>query len=90
MIQALADDSKVFSSLIGTVVSRSFPSGEAFTPEAANTLRKVLEDGHILFDQSVNGIRRCYENGWIHRATLSDDIQQQHSVGILPSRLHEK
>ncbi|EED18413.1 hypothetical protein TSTA_121560 [Talaromyces stipitatus ATCC 10500] len=89
VIQALRDDKEVFSRLRGTVVSRSFPFGNRFTTEAANTIRKVLEDGYVLFDESLCGIRCCYENGWIHRATLVDDTEQQNSVGVLPSRLHE-
>jgi hypothetical protein len=90
VIQVMADDNKVFSSLIGTVVSRSFPSGERFTIEAANTLSEVLEDGYILFDKLVNSIRHCYKNGWIHRTLVIQGTGQWHSVGILPSRLHEK
>ncbi|KAK9237143.1 hypothetical protein V1525DRAFT_404725 [Lipomyces kononenkoae] len=90
VIQALADDNKVFSSLQGTAVSRSFPFGDGFTVEAANTLRQALEDGYIPFNESVDGIRCCYENGWIHRAVLRDSNEQQKSVGVLPSRLHEK
>jgi hypothetical protein len=86
----MADDNKVFSSLIGTVVSRSFPYGERLTIEAANTLSKVLEDGYILFDESVDGIRHCYKNGWIHRTLVIQGTGQWHSVGVLPSCLHEK
>lgn len=90
VIQALADDSKVFSSLAGTVVSRSFPFGDKITPEAKDTLGRVLEDGYILFDELVDGIRHCYENGWIHRALVPEYPGQWHTIGILPSRLHEK
>jgi hypothetical protein len=90
VIQALEDDNKVFRSLNGTVVSRSFPFGDRVTTEAANTLIKVLEDGYVLFDESVNGIRCCYENGWVHRALVRQRFGKWHSVGILLSRLHEK
>jgi hypothetical protein len=90
VIQALADDNKVFNSLRRTVVSRSFPIQGRLTVEAKNILSKVLEDGYILFDESVDGIRCCYENGWIQRALLEENTERLNSVGVLPSRLHEK
>ncbi|EED14660.1 conserved hypothetical protein [Talaromyces stipitatus ATCC 10500] len=88
--QALADDNKVFSGLDGFAVSRSFPRPRKLTSEAKNTLITIIEDGYILFDESVDSIRCCYENGWIQRAVLEDDAQQPNGVGVLPSRLHEK
>lgn len=52
----------------------------------------MLEAGYIyiFFDQSNNGIMCSYENDWIHRVLLGDDTEEQHSVSVLPSRLHEK
>ncbi|EED23457.1 conserved hypothetical protein [Talaromyces stipitatus ATCC 10500] len=88
--QALADDNKVFGGLDGSIVFRSFPFPGKLTPEARSALITILEDGYILFDESSDGIRCCYENGWIHRAILGDSSLQQNSVGVLPSRLHEK
>jgi hypothetical protein len=91
VIQALADDNQVFNSLVGkTVVSRSFPSPEKLTVEIKNTLSKVLEDGYILFDELDNGIRSCYEHGWIHRAITMESTKWWRNICVLPSRLHEK
>jgi hypothetical protein len=87
------DDNQVFKCLGKAVVSRSFPYQDKLTVEARNTLSKVLEDGYILFDESDDGIRSCYEYGWIHRAIMreeSEDSQWWCHIGVLPSRLHEK
>lgn len=90
MIDALADDNKVFESLESAVVGRSFPFRERLTIESANILSTALENVYVLFDESVDAIRHCYENGWIHRALARLGTETWYSVGVLPSRLHEK
>jgi hypothetical protein len=88
VIEALGDDNKVFENISGPVW-RSFPLRERLTPKAQETLYQVLEDGYIEFDESVDGIRFCYENGWIHRV-VQEIGGQLHNIGILQTRLHEK
>jgi hypothetical protein len=95
VIQALEDESKVFKTLMSSAVSRSFPqeSSRFFSLEAVETLRIVLEDGYIPFNELSKGITDCYQMGWIHRSLLADGTRQDsiyHDIGILPSRLHEK
>jgi hypothetical protein len=85
VIEALQDDHKVFEALQLAVVWRSFPISQLLTIESANVLSAVLKDGYVLFDGSAEGIRYCYERGWIHRARAGKD-----SVLVFPSRLHEK
>jgi hypothetical protein len=92
VVQALADDAKVFKSIKGTLVSRSFPFQTNLTPQAKVVLCKILEDGYVSFDKTDEGdagLRSCYENGWIHRA-LREDGPQIQIAAVLPSRLHEK
>ena len=91
VVQALADDAKVFKSIKGTLVSRSFPQTN-LTPQAKVVLCKILEDGYVPFDKTDEGdagLRSCYENGWIHRA-LREDGPRIQIAAVLPSRLHEK
>jgi hypothetical protein len=63
---------------------------ERLTIESANILSTALENVYVLFDESVDAIRHCYENGWIHRALARLGTETWYSVGVLPSRLHEK
>jgi hypothetical protein len=69
-------------------VHRSFPSAEKLTTEAANVLRKVLQDGSIPRQLEDPGIRLCYEQGWVHSDTTNPDTED--TVCVLPSKLHEK
>lgn len=92
VVQALADDVKVFRGITGTLVSRSFPFQTKLTPQAKDVLCRTLEDGYVTFDKTDEGdagLRSCYENGWIHRASWEDGPQIQ-IVAVLSSRLHEK
>lgn len=88
VVQALADDHKVFSDLKTRVVNRSFPDNHPrwLTPSAMGTLKGALVDGSVLFDEADEGIRICYYMGLIHRTSLLDGTD----VGVLPSRLHGK
>ena len=88
VVQALADDHKVFSDLKTRVINRSFPNNDPrwLTPGAVNILKRALVDGSVPFDESDEGINICYYMGWIHRTSLLDGTD----VVVLPSRLHEK
>ena len=94
MIQALEDESKVFENLMSSAVSRSFTKRihNSFHRKAVGTLRIVLEDGYIPFNELSKGIRDYYQMGWIHRSLLLDGTRQDsiyRHIGIMPSRLHE-
>lgn len=88
VMQALADDHKVFSDLEMRVVNRSFPDNDPkwLTPGAANALKRALVDGFVPFDESDEGANICYYMGWLHRAALLDGT----GIGVLPSRIHAK
>ena len=74
--------------LQGYPVNRSFPSAQKLTVEAADVLRKILQDGSIPRDLKDPGLRLCYEEGWIHSVTT--DLDTEDVVCVLPSKLHEK
>jgi len=69
-------------------VQRSFPSSQKLTVEAADVLRKVLQDGSIPRQLEDPGVRLCYEEGWIHSEIT--DLDTEDVVCVLPSKLHEK
>jgi hypothetical protein len=69
-------------------VQRSFPSAEKLTIEAADVLRKVLQNGSIPCRLEDPGIRLCYEAGWVHSETTDPDTED--TVCVLPSKVHEK
>jgi hypothetical protein len=84
----LDDESKVFELLKEYPVQRSFPLAGKLTIEAADVLRKVLQDGSIPRQLNDPGICLCYEEGWVHSETT--DLDTEDIVCILPSKLHEK
>jgi len=88
LVQALDDESKVFKILESCPVQRSFPSEKKLTVEAADVLRKVLQDGSVTRDLEDPGIRLCYEEGWVN--SDSTDLYANNVSCILPSKLHEK
>jgi hypothetical protein len=90
VIKSLADDNRVCIALESTAVARSFPRRDRLSVEVVDVLVRVLEDGYIVFDPSVTAIRHCYEKGLIHRILATDGPGQGDTLGILPSRLHEK
>jgi hypothetical protein len=69
-------------------MQRSFPSAKKLTVKAADVLRKVLLDGSILRNVEDEGIRLCYEEGWVH--SEATDAGAEDIVCVLPSKLHEK
>lgn len=88
VVKALSDEYTVFETLRLFAVSRSFPRGDLLTPDAADILRKVLEDGSIPRDLNNDAIVLCYSMGWLHTEPLDADAAK--IVCIFPSKLHEK
>ncbi|KAJ5894820.1 hypothetical protein N7495_006511 [Penicillium taxi] len=67
-------------------IGRSFPSEGKMTPQSADILRKVLVEGSIERDNN-EGIRQCYEQGWLHAELLQLDKEP---TCIIPTKLHAK
>jgi hypothetical protein len=84
----LDNESKVFGMLREYPVQRSFPPAKKLTVKAADVLRNVLLDGSIPRDLKDEGIRLCYEEGWVH--SEATDPSAEDVVCVLPSKLHEK
>jgi hypothetical protein len=87
-MKALDDDTAVFSTLRDYPVYRSFPVQKFLTPPAVGVLSKALQYGCVRFDREDDGMKLCFEKGWVHV-----DIIDPPSVNewcFLPSRLHEK
>lgn len=89
--QSFSDESRVFRDLRRTAVFASFPLPHLLTASAVKVLRRVLEDGSVPFNLQDDGIRLCYENGWLHsdltRTSTSEDPKM---ICFLPTRLHMK
>lgn len=88
VLDDLKDDNEVFLFLRNQAVFRSFPAGGHFTPKAAGTLSKILEEGNMPFDSDDVGMQTCYQKGWLHRISVGE--YDTEDVAVLPSRLHEK
>lgn len=88
IIDSLDDERTVFLSIRSGPVFRSFPSQEHLTTPAARCLQEVLQKKFVPCNLKDEGLRLCYEMGWIH----SDVIDENGSeiVCFLPSKLHEK
>ncbi|KAL4788605.1 hypothetical protein BJX76DRAFT_1427 [Aspergillus varians] len=82
------DDARVFKFLENQAVFRSFPAGRHLTPEAAETLSKILEEGNMQFDSNNASMQLCYQKGWVHRISVGEF--DPYDVVVLASRLHEK
>jgi hypothetical protein len=87
-VKALDDDATVFSNLAAYPVSRSFPQQKVLTLPAVNVLSKVLQYGSIPFDRNDEGMRLCFEMGWVHVDAV--DLWGSFEWCFMPSRLHEK
>ncbi|KAL4928198.1 uncharacterized protein BDV17DRAFT_282179 [Aspergillus undulatus] len=91
VIKTLEDDARVFRSLESTAVFRSSPTPKLLTMPAVSTLPRCLESGTIPCDLGDEGVRRCYELGWLHSdQTRSYALDQPDTICFFPSRLHEK
>lgn len=73
---------------MGTSVRRSFPPAKRVSPEAAEILRKALSEGNVERDLNNEGIKQCYENGWLHSEPA--DFDAERIVCVFPTRLHAK
>lgn len=74
-------------SMMNYSVGRSVPRNDSrkLTPEARDTLKRVLKEGSIEFIIEDDGIKTCYVMGWVHRIN-----QQGQDLCVLPSPLHSK
>ncbi|KAL1968108.1 hypothetical protein VTN77DRAFT_2238 [Rasamsonia byssochlamydoides] len=88
IIDVLNDEEKSFQYLAQTSVQRSFVNRRNLTPSAADVLREVLVAGSISRDLNNEGIRICYEHGWLHSEPL--DAEAIDIVCVFPTRLHAK
>jgi hypothetical protein len=88
LVKALDDDATVFSTLAAYPVSRSFPEQDTLTLLAVDILSKVLQYGIVPFDRNDEGMRLCFEKGWVHVDAV--DIWGSFQWCFIPSRLHEK
>lgn len=83
------DEDSTFNYLETRAVARSFTPEGCLTPEVADVLSDIAENGSIPWDGRP-GLQTCYRNGWIHRMPMSKAYGNTSDVCVLPSRLHEK
>jgi hypothetical protein len=86
--KTLAKKDEAFAFLEQTPVHRSFVNLQKLMPRAANILRKVLIEGNVPRDLNDEGVRTCYEQGWLHTEAL--DSKAIKIICILPTNLHAK
>lgn len=79
---------EAFDFLAQTPVQRSLVDRRNLTPCAANILRKVLIEGSVACDLDDEGVRTCYEKGWLHAEAL--DYAAMEIICVLPTNLHAK
>lgn len=88
---SLHDESRVFRGLRHSAFFRSFPLPNSLTAPAVNALRRALENGSVPCNLQDEGIRLCYEKGWLHsdltRTSASEDPS---AVFSFPTRIHMK
>lgn len=68
----LDDEFQVFNFIEEAPVRQSFPNTRCLTPQAAHVLRRVLVDGSIPRNLSDEGIKLCYEMGWLHAEPIDE------------------
>lgn len=88
VIATLDNEDEAFRFLAQTPVQRSFVNRRTLTHKAADVLREVLANGHIPRDLENEGIRTCYEQGWLHSEPLDFDAME--IICVFPTRLHAK
>lgn len=88
VISTLNDEEESFRYFAQTGFQRSFVDLRRLTPAAGNVLREVLVIQRIPRDLDNEGIRLCYENGWLHSEPL--DFRADQIVCVFPTRLHAK
>ena len=90
-VEAIFDrKSEAFGYLLYSPAFRSFPSRrcQRLSSLAVRALRRALAEGNIPRDLSDEGIRICYEEGWLHSEAL--DHEATEVVCFLPTKLHAK
>jgi hypothetical protein len=92
LIAAFDREGDIFNFLEQTPVYRSFPSASDLTVPAVQVLCRVLEEGKIMLNLRDEGIRLCYEKGWLHSDHSSNSTLYKNDgmICYFPSRLHEK
>lgn len=88
IIDSLDDEGAVFLGIRSGPVFRSFPSKEYLTTPATKCLQEVLQKKFVPCNLEDEGLRLCYEMGWIHSDATDED--RSGIVCFLPSKLHEK
>ncbi|KAE8391262.1 hypothetical protein BDV23DRAFT_182776 [Aspergillus alliaceus] len=88
VISSLDNEAQAFAYLLSAPVCRSFPRPKRISPEAAEILRKALSEGNVDRDLNNEGIKQCYENGWLHSEPA--DAYAERIVCVFPTRLHAK
>lgn len=89
VLTLLDDEEKSFDYLRRTSsVGRSFVSRSHLTPSVVNALCEVLKNGSIRRNLEDEGIRQCYQMGWLHSEPL--DYVCDEIVCVFPTRLHAK
>ncbi|OJJ47655.1 hypothetical protein ASPZODRAFT_165779, partial [Penicilliopsis zonata CBS 506.65] len=90
VVFSLENEEKVWMYLKGCPVARSFARRPKLTPDAANVLADILEQGSISWDDRP-GMMACFVNGWIHKLIVNETPNSlEEEIAVLPSRLHEK
>jgi hypothetical protein len=79
---------EAFDFLAQTPVRRSFVNRRNLTPHAANILWKVLIEGSVPRNLNNEGVRTCYEQGWLHTEALDNEAME--IICVLPTNLHAK
>ena len=88
IIDSLDDEGAVFHSIRSAPVFRSFPSHEHLTTPGAKCLQEVLQKKFVPCNLKDQGLKLCYEMGWIHSEATNENGSE--IVCFLPSKLHEK
>ncbi|KAH8423892.1 uncharacterized protein LDX57_001644 [Aspergillus melleus] len=89
--KSFVDESRVFRSFRHCTVFKSFPLAKNLTAPAVNVLRRVLENGSVPCNLQDEGVRLCYERGWLHSdLTRTSVTEDPNIICFLPTRLHMK
>lgn len=83
-VQSALDDQEAMQSVWLSPFRRSLPT--ELSEQVVFTLRKVLAEGWITRDLQDEGIKTCYERGWLHSEPR--DLECNDIVCVFPTRLH--
>jgi hypothetical protein len=88
IVLALNDEEKSFGYFMHKSLRRSLPNRKDLPTAAVDILREVLTNQQIPRDLNREGVKLCYERGWLHSEPLDSDAKK--IVCIFPSKLHAK